>query len=184
MMSSPYMLIIWQTKRDISINDCQQTMNVIFFFNDCCIKLLWCLLVRREDAGSIFTWSFSQFCSSSVPRSSRLRVCLLYVTMKPAIGAEASPDLYRVTSLLMSSPLKQKHQEGKCRENFTQTSDVFIISSRTSRTSRIWQAQIRKEMLQGQILKQCLKKKKGRMHVFHRNKCTAKKILVNTVATL
>lgn len=59
-------------------------------------------------SSSFLTWSLSQFCSSSVPRSSRPSVCLLYVTMKPAIGAEASPTLYRVISFLISTPLHWK----------------------------------------------------------------------------
>lgn len=59
-------------------------------------------------SSSFLTWSLSQFCSSSVPRSSRPSVCLLYVNMKPAIGAEASPTLYRVISFLISTPLHWK----------------------------------------------------------------------------
>ncbi len=133
MMSSPYMLIIWQTTREVSIQryNITNTTDVIFLFIIGEFNYYSDFVVRRLDRGgrsvmvarlpfcscmntpSVFTWSLSQFCSSSVPRSSRPRVCLLYVTMKPAIGAEASPALYRVISPLMSSPLKQKHKEEK-----------------------------------------------------------------------
>ena len=61
-----------------------------------------------KRAGLGLTWSLTQFSSSSVPRSSRLRVCLLYVTMKPATGADASPALNRLISPGMSSFLNRR----------------------------------------------------------------------------
>lgn len=63
--------------------------------------------IRHKYPQSFFTWSLSQFWSSRVPRSSSLRLCLLYVTMKPATGADARPALYRLISALMSTSLKQ-----------------------------------------------------------------------------
>lgn len=76
-----------------------------------------------------------------MPRSSRLRLCLLYITMKPAIGAEASPARYRAISLLRSTLLQQKDGEEAGRPFKDMTAERFKYSKRMSRTSqnRFWE---------------------------------------------
>lgn len=71
-----------------------------------------------------------------MPRSSRLRLCLLYITMNPVIGAEASPALYRSISLLRSTLLQQNHGEEACRPFKDMTAESFKFYKCMSRTSQ------------------------------------------------
>lgn len=130
-MISPYMLIIWscKSKTAISKDIVQRLYNLLKHF-----FTLWFMQyvqVQFQQAPSLFTeqtiqkiihlhsckrvcplftWSLSQFWSSSVLRSSRLSVCLLFVTKKPATGTDANAAMYRVICPLTSSPLKQTKQ--------------------------------------------------------------------------